>query len=510
MNRPSITAAVAATAALALAPTASADFRVGVDANINDQTANVSVLAPLVKATGSTIYRIQERWAAIAPTRPRNSANPADPAYRWAPIDAADRNAAASGAQLLINIYAAPSWAEGPNRPTTGYGKTNTLPPITGSWDPDPAALGQFATAMATRYSGTTPDPLNPGAMLPRVSLYEAWNEPNYKMFLTPQCSVGRLLPAGNCSRHGVLVSIDKYRAMLNAFYSGVKLVQPEAIVSSAGLASSNASSQGSEIAPLRFLRGLLCVTPGTDPGSLLAMSDADCPVKATLDAVAYHPYTLFGRPTSSSPVPDGLVLGNTPQLSAIVASAVDQGTVLPAGPKQLWASELDWLTCPPCARTASGRVRGLTPARAAAYTSETIYRLWSWGVSKFTWYSMVDEPSWPAAGLYYGGATLADATAKPSLASFSFPTFSAMSGSTPGSAFAWAMSPCRAPDATVTFETRSSFRWVTVATGSPDADGVIKTDDWVIPRHTTAVRATASGTGCTTTLSTPVAIAAS
>ena len=54
-------------------------------------------------------------------------------------------------------------------------------------WAPDPGAYGRFAVAVARRYSGQFTDPLNAGTDLPRVRLYQAWNEPNLPLFLQPQ-----------------------------------------------------------------------------------------------------------------------------------------------------------------------------------------------------------------------------------------------------------------------------------------------------------------------------------
>ena len=492
----------------AVPASAAADFRIGVDANLDMSTADPVSLTPLVGATKSSIFRTLVSWAAVAPKRPAHPMDPNDPAYRWGWIDKAVRIAASENAEVMVSVLHAPSWAEGPNRPTTGYGTDGKQPPFPGSWAPDPAELGAFATAIATRYDGTTPDQLRPGSTLPRIRLYEAWNEPELKRFLTPQCSVGGMLKSGSCSRHGRIVVADNYRTLLNSFYAGVKFAQPDASVSIGGLAGGAASSEGAEIAPLRFLRGLLCVSAGSVPGSLVAKDAVSCPVKANFDAVSYHPYTLFGKPTTKSPTKDGLVLGDTPRLVSTVQFAVDNATVEPATPKEIWASEFDWLTCPPCGVVHStGKLRGLPEATAAAYTSETFYRLWSWGVTKAVWFDLIDDLRWPAGGLYAQASRGTDPTPKLSLRAISFPVFSAK---TPGGAFAWTLSPCRSADDTVTFQAKSGTKWVDVATGSPQADGTIRTDTWRIPRRATLVKAIASGPACESTTSLIVTIQAS
>jgi len=484
---------------------AAADFKIGIDGNVDMSRVNLQSWTPLTAATGATLYRTQANWAGIAPVQPTKADDPADQAYRWAAIDNTVRVASAVGGEVLLNVLRAPKWAEGPNRPTTGYGPLGDQPPMVGSWNPDPVALGKFATAIARRYDGSTPDPLINGATLPRIRLFEAWNEPEFKRYLTPQCSVGQIKLGGKCSHRGKVIVGQLYRTMLNAFYAGIKQVQPDAIVSIGGLAGGNASSMGPEIPPFQFLRELLCLKEGRVIGSLMAKSEAECPVKANFDAVSYHPYTLFGKPTSKSPVRDGLVLGDTRRLVATVKFAVDHSTVLPVAPKETWATEVDWLTCPPCGIVHStGKPRGLPEPTAAAYTSETMYRLWSWGVSKAVWFELVDSPSWLAGGLYAEAIGGADPVPKLSLRAIRFPVFSAK---TRGGAFAWALSPCRSADDTVTFRAKSGTKWVDVATGSPQADGTIRTNTWAIPRRATMVKAIASGPSCEATTSLIVTI---
>src|SRR4029077_16662423 len=96
---------------------------------------------------------------------------PAAPAPASSRRAGAGRAASARHMQVLITVFGAPTWAEGKNRPSSA--------PL-GTWKPDPHALGQFAQALAKRYSGSFQG-------LPRVSLFEVWNEPNLSVNLTPQ-----------------------------------------------------------------------------------------------------------------------------------------------------------------------------------------------------------------------------------------------------------------------------------------------------------------------------------
>ena len=124
------------------------------------------------------LVRIDVLWRRfVGSSRPSNPRDPADPAYDFSRLDAAVRDAERRGLKVLFTVFLAPDWAEGPGRP-------DGLRP--GAWRPNPAEYGHFGSALATRYSGSFPDPDGAGT-LPRVRYFEAWNEPNVQGFLAPQ-----------------------------------------------------------------------------------------------------------------------------------------------------------------------------------------------------------------------------------------------------------------------------------------------------------------------------------
>ena len=115
----------------------------------------------------------------------------------------------------------APGWAEGPNRPPV----SPTVP--AGVWKPSAKDYGAFSEAAAKRYSGTFPDPLNPGQLLPRVTDWQGWNEPNLNIYLTPQwtrSAASSTMPAPTPSA-----------PMMNAFYTGIKAASTSNLVVTAG-----------------------------------------------------------------------------------------------------------------------------------------------------------------------------------------------------------------------------------------------------------------------------------
>jgi len=473
--------AVAGAAALTAAPTNAQPFAIGFgDDAAMGAAEDWNWWSSAAFDSRSGIYRSMVAWSHVAPTKPANPNNPADPAYDWSEPDRAVRFAAQTGLDPEFSVFEAPAWAEGKGRPKTGYGAARNEPPYKGSWKPSAMALKQFATALAKRYNGSTPDPLHPSTNLLRVSSYEAWNEPNYKMFLSPQFEGSKL------------VVINNYRALLNGFYAGIKSVQPTAVVSSAGLGPYGSSSQGSEVQPQIFTRGLLCLE-GTSSSLKKARS---CPTKATLDAISIHPYTVFGTPTTKAAAADGGAFGNTPSFKKAIDFAVSRRTVLPSKPKQLWVTEFGWLTNPP-GRTVSSKLSlGVKPKLAAVYISEGIYRLWSWGVTRAIHFNLRDQGGFPD-GLYFwpeGSTRSSQATPKPSLKAFRFPLMAIGQRGTLGKL--WAISPCRGDGAVVAIQFRRRGRWTSAATMTPDASGLVN-QSISIPNSANSVRGIAKSPGC-------------
>lgn len=450
-------------------------FWLGVDEpNATDAGADQTAWAGVIAKANPRVFREQFIWYRIAPTKPADPTNPADPAYIWTKMDSFARLSHAVGAEALVNFYGAPDWAEGAGRLSTA---------AKGSWKPDPDALHDFGVAMATRYSGNFADPLHSGSKLPRIRMFEAWNEPNYKYFLQPQYETVR--------KKQTLTLPDRYRALLNAFYDGVKSVQPDSIVMTSGLGPYGRSSSGVEIQPQAFAKGLLCVT-----GTPQLLKDVACPVKAKFDALAIHPYTLQGKPTDSAIDGNGGGLGNTPDFRRELDAAVRYDNVEPAGSKRLIATEFVWLTNPPGRGTLNGPKLGISPALAGQYTSETIYRLYKWGVNGAVWYGLRDRVNFWPGGLFFAGDTVAASTAKPGLSAFVTPLF--VSFSATGARY-WSMSHCLGPNATVMFQGKVGNTWKTQIGVTPSEDGVAQ-DSAARPTGITQFRAIASdATGCST-----------
>jgi hypothetical protein len=371
-------------------------------------------------------------WSAIAPKSPPagfDPANPADPSYRWGALDASVRSAAAHGLQPLLDIATAPAWAEGPGRPSPA------LAPA-GTWLPQPAALGQFAQALAARYSGSFVDPANPAAgPLPRVRYFEVWSEENLAEHLNP-------LWQGSA-----LVGPASYRAMLNAAYAGVHAGDPAAKVIVGGLAPyGDARAGGSRVPPVWFWRSLLCLRGA-------ALRPVACPDPAHFDIAAHNPIDVFG--------PDEGALGpldaSTPdigRLSAIVSRAVQTGRALPARPKPFWAPEIWWDSSPP-------DPHGVPLRRHARFLAEALFRLWRQGVSAVVWWYLRDQEPGSAgfAATQQSGLFFREGRPKPAYLAFRFPFVAHRAAGS--RALVWGKTPAPGP---LVVEERSGGSWVPLA----------------------------------------------
>jgi hypothetical protein len=363
-----------------------------------------------IRATGASVVRIPVEWRYIASPDPPagfDATDPASSAYDFATVDAAVRDTVAAGMTPLLVVTRAPAFAEAPRRWPYAY---------PGSWAPNPAAFGEFATAVARRYDGSFPDPLQPGRALPRVRLLEAWNEPNLARYLEPQW----VAEGGRWRAFSPLL----YRQLLNAFYAAVKAVEPSDTVIATGVAPNGEPAGVGRMTPVQFLRAMLCLEGG---------GRVACPDPPHFDVLAFHPLSFESpdRPAASS---QDVAIADISKVTELLAQAERAGTALPRAHKSVWVTELNWESAPQAAHGVPGRLQALWISRA-------LHRLWIAGVSMAEWQFLIDPyPGTPLAtstgsvvyvsrpaGLYSAGVVDGrsepmDARPKPFLRGFAFP----------------------------------------------------------------------------------------
>jgi hypothetical protein len=393
-----------------------------------------------IRATGASVVRIPVEWRYIASPDPPagfDATDPASSAYDFATVDAAVRDTVAAGMTPLLVVTRAPAFAEAPHRWPYAY---------PGSWAPNPAAFGEFATTVARRYDGSFPDPLQPGRALPRVRLLEAWNEPNLARYLEPQW----VAEGGRWRAFSPLL----YRQLLNAFYAAVKAVEPSDTVIATGVAPNGEPAGVGRMTPVQFLREMLCLEGGTEAKAGLRIESGGarkmkahagkartattgdhpaCPDPPHFDVLAFHPLSFESpdRPAASS---QDVAVADIAKVTDLLARAERAGTALPRAHKPVWVTELNWESAPQAAHGVPGRLQALWIARA-------LHRLWIAGVSMAEWQFLIDPyPGTPLAtstggvvyvprpaGLYSAGVVdgrsePAAARPKPFLRGFAFP----------------------------------------------------------------------------------------
>jgi len=384
-------------------------------------------------ATHASIARLGVSWRAIAPAIPPagfQASNPASTGYNWERLDTAVRSVTAHGLKVLLVVSNAPTWAEGPSRPATA---------AAGTWNPNPTAFEAFATAIATRYSGAFTVPT--GGVLPGVHLFEAWNEPNLSNYLTPQWE--GMKP----------ISADIYRNLLNAFYAGIKSVQPTATVVGGSLAPFGDRPGGERVPPVIFTRELFCFRGG----ELIKLA---CPQPARLDAFSHHPIAV-GPPTESAASEFDATTPDLGRLTHVLQKAEATKQVLPAGKKPLWVTEFWYDSDPP-------DPTGVSLARQARWYEQDLYSFWKQGASVAICLQVIDAPQGKSySETFQSGVYFLDGTAKPSQTAMAFP-FVAHRES-PFKVGIWGIAPHRGK---VRVQALRKGRWTTIATVAAKGPG--------------------------------------
>ncbi len=218
-----------------------------------------------IELLGADTIRILARWHELT-QRPRSARRPrfdaSDPAQYsgFGPYDALVRAADEMGLRILITLAPdAPRWATEERRPVTP--ETVNLRPLAGEF-------GDFAAAVAKRYSGSFRG-------LPAVPYFSIWNEPNHELFLKPVADAPELY------RRLVAAALPRLRE--HAAKGAQVLIGETAAV----------DRPDTVMGPGRFLRRLLCVDAGFRPVQGVTAEREGCTEFRgfDVDGFAHHPY---------------------------------------------------------------------------------------------------------------------------------------------------------------------------------------------------------------------------
>ena len=321
MRRATVAALVVAAAVLATPAAASTWLQFGlVDTQeaLGDQARFGRTLGTL----RPQVVRVMLAWGGpfgvARYDRPAVGSDPADPAYDWSLYDQAVLTAKAQGVRILFTIYATPTWANN-TQPAN-------VPPQNFT------RLQEFAYAAAMRYSGSYRR--SDGIVLPRVSLWTAWNEPNIPLGLKPQWR--------RLGGRWVIHSAWAYARICNAVYDGIHLTLLRGQQVACGVTTARGNNapgtRRPSVAPIGFVRAMKAA----------GLRD--------FDAYAHHPYSGNPKlaPGADPRNPRAITLGNIQKL-------INEVTRL-YGPKPIWITEYGYETSPP------DRVFGVGWDRQAAY----------------------------------------------------------------------------------------------------------------------------------------------
>jgi hypothetical protein len=474
--------------------------------------ANPTSALQELRHLGTQMVRVYVRWSLFAPAprshrRPRfNPSDPsAYPAGNWAALDAIVGAAAARGIQvMLVPTGFAPLWAQGPN-PRRYGGKYDPR----FAWEPSASQFGAFVHALGARYSGSFSPPGATGP-LPRVAVWELYNEPNFGEDLAPQAIHG--------SR--VLYAPRMYRALADAAWGALSATghrRDTIVIGSLAAAGSQANPsrhapQGlpgtyGETKPLAFVRELYCLDSNYHRylGSAAAIRGcpttragyrrfrAQHPVLFQASGFSDHPYVLGkGLPPTQDSSSDPSYaqfshLGRFARMLDRIQRIYGSGKRFP-----IWDTEYGYITCPPNCR--HGYV---SPITAAAYINWAEYISWNNPRIASTMQYLLNDPSptvgTPEPGGFASGLifypTVNNGAAKSSFDAYRLPIFLPNVKARRGRSLrVWgdirpapfAIADGDGPQyAEIQFASRSSSSWTTVKTVQvTDARGYFET--WV------------------------------
>jgi hypothetical protein len=414
------------------------------------ERADYSTAFAMTNDAGASYVRLPVAWYAIAPPTRQSgfvASDPTSSGYYWDDLDAILTAVESAGLTPILDIGSPPAWAN-KNQPSGVNAGT-----------PEAAALGDFATALATHYDGLTPG-------VPAEHVFQVWNEPNVSTDLNP-------------------ADPNVYRSMVNAVSEAVHTVDPTNLVVAGALDpfghKKTKKQKWYSVSPLAFMRGLLCLSKGEHP-------HATCKNPVHFDAWSHHPYT-FGGPFGHAKLPDDVELGDLPKMRALLKAGVRLHHVVSAQPVQFWVTEFGWDTNPPRKHAAS---LGL----ASRWTAESLHQMWLSGVSLVTWFLLEDYPS-PSpyqSGLYFHSSSLATARAKPTLTAFRFPFVAYLKKKT---VTIWGRD-ATSDHQVVTVQRRhgKSGSWRTVASIAANRNGIFKASLKLKATKKDWLRAVAPGSG--------------
>ena len=290
----------------------------------------------LKKLKGRAKERAQRQRRRFKATDPRTY-----PTQNWDRYDNLVKAATERGIRVYFNLTGpGPTWGT-----TTPPKKLRSL---LGTYKPKAKEFKRFVMAVGRRFDGTYRDENGSKGVLPRVSFWSLWNEPNQAGWLSPQWERkgGELVPA----------SPALFRKLHQAGYQGLvatghRTDNDTILLGETAPLGNNKRTEKAPMRPKQFLRELFCIQ---EDGTAYEGSAADRRSCGDLDrgglqanGYAHHPYTKNVSPLVRDPHPDSLTMANIAELGSLLDEMASKtgrvGTNLP-----LYMTEYGFETNPP------------------------------------------------------------------------------------------------------------------------------------------------------------------
>lgn len=334
------------------------------------------------------------------------------PARNWNRYDALVRSAESKHIAVYLDVT-------GP-----GPDYSHARPPrslradVASTWMPNARQFYYFVAAVGRRYSGTYRVHRQ---LIPRVSIWSLWNEPNQGGWITPQWY------------HGIPYSPIIYRKL---FLSGRQALaatghgKDEILLGETSPLGINRRTMTSEIAPKIFIRELMCADGQGRPYTGAAAAQRDCGIfkqfggRFSVSGFAHHPYTKFEAPTQKDRDPNSITVANIGDLPNLLDQlAASTGHIASGLP--ILSTEYGYETNPP------DRFSGIPLTRQADWDNQGDFLLYSnprvYGNTQFllrdaqplTHYRKGTRKYWAT---YQSGLEFGSGAPKPSLAAYRLP----------------------------------------------------------------------------------------
>jgi hypothetical protein len=315
-------------------------------------------------------------WRKLAPapsSRSRPAFDAADPASYsgWEPYDELIQSAQARGIDVLLTLTAPmPNWA---SQCPAGAARRWVCNPRVSDY-------AAFVRAVATRYSGSYSAG---GLVLPRVSSWSFWNEPNHENWLRPQ----KAAPG-------------RYRALVKA---GLAALAATGHGGDLRLIGETAPGGGSHsTAPVEFMRRVFCLACSSRP-------------RFAISGVSDHPYTYaaMASPSSFKGGSNDAPIGSVGHLVNLLDTAARAGVIPRRMP--VYLTEFGFQTRPP-------DPFGVSLRQQAAYLNYSDYVAFrNPRIASVAQYELSDEPH---VAVFNTGLSFADGRPKPALVAYAMPIY--------------------------------------------------------------------------------------